>query len=118
MKRLTTFMMMAAVAGMVACSSDTTEVAWINSINSQGPINDIIWANGDQRWSTGAGYDNNDVQTESKEVKRLSGSVECEIDIGGGFVAAHTVIIMDNNIPRSSLVLNEGSSDVYVLEVQ
>jgi hypothetical protein len=116
MKRLMTFMMMAAVAAMVACTSETTEVAWINSSGSSGPINDIIWANGDQQWSSGAGYDNNDVQTESKEVNKLKGSVECEIDTGGGFVAA-TINTINGN-PVNSLVLSEGSSEVFVLDVQ
>jgi hypothetical protein len=115
MKRLIIFMMMAAVAAMVACTSDTTEVAWINSNVSTAAINNIVWASGDQAWSTAGGYANTDVNTGSKEVSKLAGTVECEIWGGGGFIPA--TINSINGHPINSLVLNEGSSEVFILEV-
>lgn len=111
------FMMMAAVAAMVACSSDTTEVAWVNSSESAAAINNIVWANGDQQWSTAGGYPDADVKTETKEVNKLAGTVECDIvDGGGNFVPAKINSINGN--PINSLTLNEGSSEVFVLVVQ
>ena len=116
MKRLTTFMMIAAFAGMVACSSDTTEIAWVNSDQSATSINRIVWANGDQTWIDNAGYANNNTQTESKEVKRLAGTVECDIFDGTNYIP---IIInsINGDTTLNSLVLKEGSSEVFVLEV-
>lgn len=116
MKRLMTFMMMAAFAAMVACSSDTTEIAWVNSSGSAAAINNIVWASGDQQWSTAGGYANTDVQTETREVNKLAGTVECDLWDGGDFVP--TPIDSINGNPVNSLVLNEGSSEVFVLVVQ
>jgi hypothetical protein len=115
MKRLMTFMMMAAVAAMVACTSETTEVAWINKNTSTAEINNIIWASGDQEWSTAGGYANANVQTEMKEVSKLAGTVECDIWNGSDFIPATINSINGNAI--NSLVLSEGSSEVFILEV-
>ncbi len=117
MKRLMTFMMMAAVAAMVACTSETTEVAWVNSNVSLNAINNIVWASGDQQWSTAGGYANTDVQTETREVNKLAGTVECDIDDGGGNFIPATINSINGN-PVNSLTLNEGSSEVFVLVVQ
>lgn len=116
MKRLMTFMMMAAFAAMVACSSDTTEIAWVNSNGSLNAINNIVWASGDQQWSTAGGYANTDVQTETREVNKLAGTVECDLWDGSDFVP--TPIDSINGNPVNSLVLNEGSSEVFILVVQ
>ncbi len=116
MKRLTTFMMMAAFAAMVACSADTTEIAWVNSSGSAAAINNIVWASGDQQWSTAGGYANTDVQTETREVNKLAGTVECDILDGGGNFIPATINSINGN-PVNSLTLNEGSSEIFTLEV-
>ena len=116
MKKLTTFIMMAAFAAMVACSADTTEIAWVNSSASTEAINNIVWASGDQQWSTPGGYADADVKTETKEVNRMTGIVECDIDDGGGNFVPATINSINGN-PVNSLVLNEGSSEVFVLVV-
>ncbi len=112
MKRLVPFMMIASVVGMVACGSGTTELQFTNSNVSQGAINDIVWANGDQTWNSGTGYSIGS-DTESKEVDARNGDVECLVDDGAAFIAADVYFPQTNS---SSLSLKEGSSNKYTLE--
>ena len=111
MKRLMTFMMMVAVAAIVACGSGTTELQFTNSNDSIGAINDIVWADGDQTWNSGTGY-NIGSDTESKEVDNRNGEVECSVDPGGGYANATVYFSATNS---SSLSLKEGSSNKYTL---
>ncbi|MEW6526292.1 MAG: hypothetical protein AB1444_06445 [Spirochaetota bacterium] len=95
----------------IGCNQDNpTELAWINDAGN--PINDIIWADGDAKWSKSGGYADQS-QTESKEVNKLEGTVVASIDEGSGFQEG-TVIIEETN--SSSLTLNEGSSEVYTID--
>jgi len=96
-------------AGIGCTNDDTTELAWINDAGN--PINDIIWADGDQQWSTAGGYIDQ-AQTESKKVNALSGSVIASIDVGSGFEEG-TVIIGETG--NGSLSLHDGSSEVYTI---
>ena len=96
------------VAG-IGCNNEKTELAWKNEAGAA--INDIIWANGDERWSKSEGY-NVGEQTESKEVSKLDGSVVASIFSDGGFVEGEVIIAETGS---SSLSLNEGSSEVYTI---
>lgn len=95
----------------IGCNQDNpTELAWINDAGA--PINDIIWADGDEEWYKDGGY-NIGTPTESKEVNVLTGSVVASIFEGSDFVQG-TVTIKETN--SSSLSLNEGSSEVYTID--
>jgi hypothetical protein len=96
-------------AGIGCTNDDTTELAWINAAGN--PINDIIWANGDQQWTTEGGYADN-AQTEPKKVNALYGDVIASIDVGSAFQEG-TVIIEETG--SSSLSLHDGSSEVYTI---
>jgi hypothetical protein len=97
------------VTAGIGCNNDDTELAWIN--DAVNPINDIIWADGDQQWSTAGGYVDQ-AQTESKKVNALYGSVIASIDVGSGFEEG-TVIIGETG--NGSLSLHDGSSEVYTI---
>ncbi|HSV97530.1 MAG TPA: hypothetical protein VLM75_11440 [Spirochaetota bacterium] len=112
MKKLMVCMMMAAMAGVVACGSGTTELQFTNSNDSIGTINDIIWAGGDQTWNSGTGYAVG-TDTESKEVDARNGEVECSVDPGTGYVAAD--VFFPETI-SAALSLKEGSSNKYTLK--
>lgn len=108
----------------IGCNNDKTELAWINDAGA--PINDIVWANGDQKWSR---YDSNPAindndgysigtRTESKKVDKLYGSVDATIWDGSGFAVGQAIIDIGGT-PSSSLSLSEGSSEVYrITDVQ
>ena len=97
------------VTASIGCNNDDTELAWINDAGT--PINDIIWANGDQQWTTEGGYADN-AQTEPKKVNVLYGSVIASIYDGSAFREG-TVIIEETG--SSSLSLHDGSSEVYTI---
>ncbi|MEJ5362396.1 MAG: hypothetical protein WHV26_10075 [Spirochaetota bacterium] len=94
----------------IGCNNDKTELAWIN--DADAPINDIIWADGDEQWSKTDGYDVGQ-QTESKEVNKLDGTVVASIKDGSEFVEGEAIIAETSS---SSLSLNEGSSEVYTID--
>ncbi|MGB4270276.1 MAG: hypothetical protein WBK20_13995 [Spirochaetota bacterium] len=94
----------------IGCNNDKTELAWIN--DADAPINDIIWADGDEQWSKTDGYDVGQ-QTESKEVNKLDGTVVASIWEGDDFLEG-TVTIAGKG--SGSLSLNEGSSEVYTID--
>ena len=96
-------------AGIGCTNDDTTELAWFNAAGN--PINDIIWANDDQQWTTEGGYAYKAI-TESKKVNALYGSVIASIDEGSGFQEG-TVIIGETG--SGSLSLHDGSSEVYTI---
>ena len=96
-------------AGIGCTNDDTTELAWFNAAGN--PINDIIWANDDQQWTTENGYADQ-TKTESKKVNALYGIVIASIDEGSGFREG-TVIIEETG--SSSLSLHDGSSEVYTI---
>ena len=98
-------------AGIGCTNDDTTELAWINDAGT--PINDIIWANGDQTWANGTTGYADQAQTESKKVNALYGSVIASIDVGSGFQEG-TVIIGETG--SGSLSLHDGSSEVYTID--
>ena len=99
------------VTAGIGCNNDDTELAWINDAGGS-PINDIIWANGDQTWINGTTGYADKTQTESKKVNSLSGSVIASIDVGSGFQEGMAIIEETNS---SSLSLHEGSSEVYTI---
>ncbi len=107
---LLTIISLIIIAG-AGCNEDKTELAWINDAGA--PINDIIWADGDEEWHKANGYADQE-QTESKEVNVLNGTVIAGIEIAPGSFQEGTVIIQETN--SSSLSLNEGSSEVYTID--
>ena len=94
----------------IGCNNDKTELAWKNDAGNK--INDIIWADGDEKWSKTDGYEDGSI-TESKEVSKLNGSVVASILSGSDFVQGEVIIAETNS---SSLSLNEGSSEVYTID--
>jgi hypothetical protein len=96
------------VAG-IGCNNEKTELAWKNEAGAA--INDIIWANDDERWSKPGGYEDG-TKTESKEVSKLDGTVVASIFSGNGFVEGEVRIAETGS---NSLSLNEGSSEVYTI---
>ena len=93
----------------IGCNNDKTELAWINDAGN--PINDIVWADGDEVWSKSGGYAH-ETQTEFKEVDKLNGTVIASIENNGEFKEGTATIAETNS---SSLSLNEGSSEVYTI---
>ncbi len=94
----------------IGCNNDKTELAWINDTGET--INNIIWADGDEEWSKSDGYADKN-QTEFKEVNKLNGTVSASIWNGTNFVEGEVIIAETSS---SSLVLNEGSSEVYTID--
>ncbi len=94
----------------IGCNNDKTELAWINDAGN--PINDIVWADGDEVWSKSGGYADG-TQTEFKEVDKLNGTVIASIYNGSEFREGSVVIKETNS---NSLSLNEGSSEVYTID--
>lgn len=111
MKRSLIISLLAFIAAIFisACGKDTADLGWKNSYGNT--INDIVWASGDQEWKTATGYANG-TETESKEVKEMSGNVTCTYDPGGGFVNA-TINIQGEN--STNLELKKGESYVYTI---
>jgi len=108
-----------AVAVMIialpSCGDAPTELGWENSSDSQGEINDIIWADGDQVWSKSDGYATTQ-RTGSKEVQELNGMVECALDPDGTGPEDFTTAIMYIEETNSqSLSLNPGESSIYTI---
>jgi hypothetical protein len=110
---VTIFLFIAAIA-MVGCKGQT-ELAFKNSPLSSGPINDIVWADGDASWNSATGWDTGE-KTGAKEVSETSGTVTCDVDSGSGFVAALVQFPESGN--DSSLSLNEGESQTYELQAE
>ncbi|HNV46128.1 MAG TPA: hypothetical protein PKJ16_03730 [Spirochaetota bacterium] len=96
-----------------ACNSKKTELQFVNSPDSPGPINDIIWANGDAQFSQANGFPVNE-STASMEVTELNGRVEAKVLNGSEFVTGNVVIPKTNS---SSLSLSEGSANKYTIKV-
>jgi hypothetical protein len=95
----------------IGCNQDNpTELAWINDAGA--PINDIIWADGDAKWSKTGGYAEQS-RTEFKEVNKLEGTVIASIEDSGTFKEGEVVILEKGS---GSLSLNEGSSEVYTID--
>jgi hypothetical protein len=92
-------------------SSGDTELSFTNSGSSDGAISEIVWADGDAKWS--GSYDT-DATTESKTVSKNSGDVTCMVDTGkrAGIVEA-TVIFTETN--SSSLKLEDGNKNNFTL---
>lgn len=101
-----------AITVMIGCAAEKTELAFTNSNDSTGKINDIVWADGDATWNSATGYAVG-YDTESKDVEQMNGTVECLIDTGSGYGTADVYFPSTNS---SSLSLNEGESNKYVLE--
>jgi hypothetical protein len=102
----------AASLSYIGCTEGPTELAFRNSTDSDGPINDIVWVKDNIEWSRTDGYDINDV-THSQEVDKLTSSVVCTVDAGLGWVDA-TVIFPATG--TGSLSLDEGTSYTFTLE--
>lgn len=97
-------------AAMVACNGKT-ELAWTNSSQSDGKINNIVWASGDAEWTNG--YDKT-TTTESKEVSTTKGSITgIQVDNGAGLVAGTA----SDESGNSSFSLSEGSANTYTIKV-
>ena len=97
----------------ISCGDDDiTELAWTNG--SSESINEIVWASGDAIWVKNGGYTTGD-QTESKEVNRLAGEVECTILDGDEFVTATVTIDIVNS---SSLSLPEGEANTFTISAE
>jgi hypothetical protein len=114
MKRLVLMLSIVVAAAFVfgACNKDATELAWTNESAGAAPINDIIWADGDETWTKGTtGYVDGET-TEKKEVSETTGSVKCQFDPGTGFTEA--TVTIDGN-PDPTLSLNEGESNHYTI---
>jgi len=104
------------VFALPSCGDAPTELGWENKTSSE--INDILWADGDQVWSGGAGPNGGYIdgeRTSTKEVKELNGTVVAAIWLGlpDGFVEAPAIIEETNS---SSLSLNPGESAIYTIE--
>lgn len=103
------FLIIIALLCITGCNNDeTTELAWINRTGA--PINDIIWAAGDQYWVSATGGYNDGQTTEPKEISKLNGVVIASIEDGGNFVQGEAVIAETNS---NFLTLNGGSSYVF-----
>lgn len=99
---------------LVASCKEQTELAFINSADSEDSINTIVWADGDVNWEKTGGYAEGE-ETSSKEVSELDGDVICNIDDGTGeFV---TGVVQVEGKDGNSLSLDEGSSETYTLIV-
>jgi hypothetical protein len=113
MKKLTILssILFIAALGFVSCSEDkTTELGWTNK--SGAAINTISWASGDATWEKTDGYADQ-ADTESKEVSKLEGGVDCNVFDGAEFVGADSVILGDN---QTELTLSEGESLRYDIQ--
>ncbi len=113
MKRFSMVMMLLAglaITVMIGCAAEKTELAFTN--DSTGKINDIIWADGDATWNSATGYAVG-YDTESKDVEQMNGTVECSIYKDSSYVTANVYFPSTNS---SSLSLNEGESNKYVLK--
>ena len=114
MKRLMTFMMMAAFAAMVACSSDTTEIGWRNNVGEN--INEIIWDADNIKWVRGdlgdssSGYIDGET-TEQKEVSTRISTIYAAYWDGAGY-SSSTAILETGN---SSYQINEGESVIVTI---
>ncbi|HNR89174.1 MAG TPA: hypothetical protein PKM65_12610 [Spirochaetota bacterium] len=96
-----------------ACNSKKTELQFVNSPDSQGAINDIIWANGDAQFSQANGFAKND-STASMEVTEVNGGVEAKYLDGSEFKTGKVYFPKTNS---SSLSLSEGSANKYTIQV-
>jgi len=109
-----TFMMMAAVAAMVACTSDKTEIGWRNNVGEN--INEIIWDADNIQWVKGnlddssSGYAHGET-TEQKEVSTRISTVYAAFWDGTGF-SSNTAILETGN---SSYQINEGDSVIVTI---
>ncbi|MDY6932714.1 MAG: hypothetical protein SVZ03_00660 [Spirochaetota bacterium] len=114
-KSLISLLLITSLLFLTFCGDDdTTELAWINE--SDGAINEIIWANYDALWVKAGGY-NPEETTESKEINQFAGDVACNIydDDAGDFIEANVTI---GETTSSALVLSEGESYVYTITAQ
>jgi len=109
-KNIMMFLFLIAGSVLFVACSGATELSFTNSSNSDGAINEIVWANGDANWTKDGGYDLN-ATTESKEVNETKGSVTCTYYSGTEFAAAD--VLFDNG--TSALTLTEGSANNYTL---
>lgn len=114
---LTLVLIFAASFLMIGCTDDSeTEVAWKIDGDSDGDVNDIIWANGDQEWSKSSGYEYGDEETtEAKKVTVKDGKIEASVDPGTGDFEAGTVDV--KGYSGSTISLNEGESQVHTITV-
>lgn len=91
----------------------STGLSFNNSSNSDGKINDIVWAEGNATWNKTAGYDRG-ATTESKTVTSTAGGVEASVDPdnSGDYVAAEVTIPEAN---ASSLAIEKGYYNNYTI---
>lgn len=110
MKKILFIIPVLAAASLFFGCGDDKKLAFINSADSDGAINNIVWADGDQNWSTSEGYAK-ETQTESKDVKTSVGSVACDVSDGTSFVSA----TVDFSGAGESLALGDGEN-VFTLK--
>ncbi len=113
MKKLIILMgALAAAAFLVHCGNEVTEVAWKNSTDSNGSIEEIVWAEGDAEWYETVGKGS---LSSTKEVTKLVGEAECKVESseGSGDFDVAQVHINDN---LGAYALSEGSSHVLTLK--
>jgi len=93
-----------------ACGSDKTELSFKNSTDSEGPIKEIIWAEGDANWGEEEVAENS--VSSSKEVNETTGRIECAVDDGSGFGSA---TIASESTGTETVSIDEGSSNVVTI---
>lgn len=100
-----TFFALTALLLFAACGAKT-ELSFKNSTNSEGPIKEIVWAEGDANW--GEEEVPEDSVSSSKEVNETTGRIECAVDDGSGF---GTATIASEATGTETVSIDEGSSN-------
>jgi len=93
-------------------TEEKANLSFTNSTSSDGKINDIMWAGGNETWNSTTGYDRGGT-TEQKEVTKRNGEVSASLEDNSGNYNAAEITIPESN--SQSLSLADGSTNKYTI---